>query len=600
VNAVPAMMPTMMTAAALADLRVDGLPSTKRSINRLVKREGWSVLYDDGNRALIEVDRLPQTIRAAIAARFARRTLIQSETVRRARGRPCGTNFFTRNGDMADAITAWLATRFLGAARIYELLAAEFPTREQPHIRTLRRFVAQVEADKKVVLAQLRDPDRARAQYRLSLGRADGGVTYAHEIWELDTTPADVMCVEGRKRILGLIDRYSRRVRFIVADSESAQAVRRLLFRAISDWGVVPAMIIVDQGSGYVNETVKSACDLLGIDHHPCPPSSPELKPFVERLFGTFTRQRARILDGFVGHNVAEAQRLRAVARKETGKPEIVGTISADQLQDILDNWTVGTYEARIHSSIGMSPFDKAQTSPTAAAPAPAIDLLSMMLTAYVGDLTVGKLGLRWKRGSYYCKELIPHKGNVLHVRRDENELGELYAFDGDGSFIGTAINYERSGLSEREFAMLAREHEREYETAHRKHIRRLKKDFPFERARDQLLRDEATRAGKLIELPIRPTAAVRAVANEPRLQAADNRVSAPASATLYSHPIARVGDDVAARIARAEALISDAASGAPVDARRLDHARLFLGGSAVKAHRNIQKLIDDNQRNAS
>ena len=263
-----------------------------------------------------------------------------------------------------------LSQRQLAAPRILELLAQRFAV--LPSRRTLSRFIAKLEEDKAALLASTRNPDEFKSRYRVALGRADGSVTHANQVWELDTTKADVLTKGGRRMVLGLIDRYSRRARFLVANSESGQAVRRLLIETIRDWGVMPETVMTDNGSGYINASIVSALETLGIQHYRCPPGSPEKKPFIERLFGTFTRERAELLEGYSGHNVADAQALRAKARKESGRAVIVPELEPEELQRILDAWLDGVYHVRKHSSLPTSPFRRwgmSSTRPSWSAP---------------------------------------------------------------------------------------------------------------------------------------------------------------------------------------------------------------------------------------
>jgi putative transposase len=562
----------LVSTAALATLNVAGIPATKEGVRQLRIRENWPVVSGDNRVKLIDVAALPDHYRLPILAAMQPRLHPKpANNDKRGAGRPTGTGFFDTHIHVADAVIAWLGSHRFAATTIWDMLAAN-NIRPLPPIHTLRRFVKRLEAQREVALAAIRDPDSAKSKHRLALGRADGSASYAHQFWELDTTKADVMTANGRRMILGVIDRYSRRTRFIVAPSESAQSVRNLLIRAIADWGVLPGTIIVDNGSGYINETVKTACAMLGIEHKPCPPASPERKPFVERLFGTFTRQRAVILPGFTGHNVAQAQQLRARAKKETGRAQIFAEITAEDLQAVLDNWTIGVYETRVHSGIGMAPLAKAMQSPVAATAAPDEDVVARALTAFVGNLTVGKRGLRWKSGRYWAAELAPYIGKPVHVRRDEEDLGALLVFDDAGEFIGTAINHERSGLSEQEFAMAARRHQAAHEKRAKADIKDAMRRYPIERARNELLRADAEAAGKLAVLP----------APESNLQKAQKPAPDSAPATVHRLPSATPAsrpDQVAARVERAETLIARAAEGHEVPEQELAWAQAFVAG---------------------
>lgn len=381
---------THLSAHEIAMLELEGLPATRQGVINRAAREGWSWIErrGKGGGKCYAVADLPHAAQRDLVDRWS-----SLPTAARGAGRPRGTDFFTRNPHVAAAVEALLSERELAAPRILELLATRFGA--LPSRRTLSRFMAHLEASKPALLASTRDPDAFKSKFRLALGRADAGASHAHHIWEIDTTKADVLTVEGRRSILGIIDVYSRRARYLVVPSESAQSVRRILASTIQLWGVMPDRLKTDQGSGFINETIKSALPHLGIELEPCPPASPEKKPHVERLFGTFTRERASLLDGFVGHSVAEASRLRGRAKKMTGRAVIVPKMTEGELQAAIDAWIDGVYHQRVHSTTGMTPMARWMNSPQHAAAAPDESKLKLALSAHVGPAKVGKRGVQ-------------------------------------------------------------------------------------------------------------------------------------------------------------------------------------------------------------
>jgi transposase InsO family protein len=504
------------------------------------------------------------------------------------RGRPKGSGFFARHPEVADAIFAIRARQALSVARLRELLATRFAA--LPSDDTIHRYVARIEAEHPALLASTRDPDGYRSKYRLALGRADGGVTRVHEVWELDTTKADVMTRGGRMMILGLVDRFSRLARFIVAPSESGQSVRRLLVGACTAWGVVPEAVATDNGAGYINRSIVSALDLLGIEHRLCPPGSPEKKPFVERIFGTFTRERAALLPGFSGHSVADAQRLRARAKKETGRAVITADLDPAELQRILDAWVDGVYHHRRHGSLGVSPLQKAFRSVDRPRQAPAPEILKKALSRYEGSFTVGKRGIAWRKGRYWSPALVPFVGRQVEVRRDEDDLGALLVFDDDGRFIDTAVNHQRLGVSEAAFASAARRHQAAAMAAARADLRARQRAFDIDRAIADRLRLDAETAGKLVTLPVRP---------QPHsTPALDSLVQAPAPTSSTGPDIERVRrvvrqlppaePSVADKVAAADNVIAAAAAGEAVDPAQLARCHNYTTSSEYRAYKML------------
>lgn len=584
-----------LSAREIAELRLAGLPTTPQRVKARANVEGWPFVERAGRGGgrLYDWMDLPAQARTDYMARIGDEG---AET--RSRGRPRGTDLLSRDPALAAAIEAILADHQHTAANVAKLLRAR--NFEPPSRRSLQRFIQRISTEKAVLLASVRSPDAYKSRYRLALGSADGTVSYAHEVWEIDTTKADVMTLEGRKSILGIIDRYSRRARYEVVESESAQSVRRILINTIRAWGVIPTTLKVDHGSGFINQSIGSALELLDIRLDPCLPGHPEDKPFVERLFGTFQRERASLLKGFLGHNVAQAQQLRERARRVTGKAVIVPEITAAELQAIIDAWLDGEYHQRVHSRLRMSPMAKWQASPPGARRAPGEDVLKLALSAFVGIATVGKRGVQWKRGRYWSPALSAWMGRQVTIRRDEDDLGALFVFDEDGRYIATAVNFERAGMSEQQFALQARRQHEKWMAEQRAELRAKRRDFDIDTARAQLLRDEAEQAGKLVHLP--PPGAPSSTPFTQSVETMDAplpRTDAPRSADAPSiadgsptgtapfAPFRGLSD--AEKIAEADAVLAAAAAGRDVDPRALARAQAYAGSSAYRA----SKIVD-------
>jgi transposase InsO family protein len=580
---------THLTAQQIADLKLEGMPTSARRVLAWADRYQWEYQQkarQQGGRHFA-ISSLPASAQADLKARWAgqRKARPTASNTHDGKGRP---SWWAAHPEVADAVQACLAVHKWSASVIMEMLATEFV--ELPSARSLRRFIAAYEKANKPLLASLRDPDAFKNKFRASVGTMSGSALYAHHMWEIDTTPADVMTTEGRKAVLGIVDRYSRRARFMVCKSESAQSVRRFLIDTIRAWGVMPTIIFTDQGSGFINKSIKSALEILGIDLHDLPPARPDLKPFVERVFGTFTRQRAEIMPGYIGHNVAEAQVLRARARKATGKPVIVAQMSADQLQEALDNWASGPYYQRNHSTLKMSPMAKEQSSRRLAARAPDEQTLTKALSALVGPRIVGKRGIAWNGGRYWSAECAAYIGRSVVVRRDEEDLGALFIFDAeDRTFIGTAVNVQRSGLSEQEFARQARADQAQLLKVQRAELLAKQRRFKPEQAALNVLMADAKAAGKLSTLPVarnaRNDAAVadqaRAVPAEPkRTRKASTKGQADAPATSWAEM------NISQRVAHVDALLAAHARGEAVDAEEVAWARSFTESTSYQAEK--------------
>lgn len=570
----------------LAELALPGLPTSERGLRKRAQALGWSRVPKNGQGGGFAYV-LTGEIAEAVLARRARHNSASND-VRRSVGRPKGSGFFQRHPDIADAVEAIVARQKYAAPRVRELLETSYI--QLPDLRTLQRFIRELEETKPALLASTRDPDLYRSQYQVALGRVDGDATHAHQYWEMDTTPADVLLTDGRWAILAVIDRWSRRLKFVVAPVESAQSVRRLLSETMQSWGVMPETVITDQGSGYINASIAEGLKSLGIEHRPAPPGSPWKKPHIERAFRTVQHERMELLPGYAGHNVAQAQRLRARAKKETGRAVIEAQISAADLQTILDNWVDGTYHQRRHGSLKQSPMQRWLASPVPADAAPSNEQLLIALSAVVGIRTVSKKGVVWKDGSYWSAALAPWVGRPVMVRRDEDDLGALFIFSPEGEYIDTAINHERSGFSQEAFAAAATQQQRKFMNEARADIRAKMRGFNFETARDQLLRQEAERAGKLVSLPrpttARSTAALDSIAERPAPQLPDEATLARAEERAPKVAPAQVS--VASKVATADATIAAHARGETVEPDALVRARAYASSAEYRAEKML------------
>lgn len=577
---------THLSAQEIADLRLAGLPTTKAGVRVRATGEGWPFelrKVRGGEACFYEVNGLPEAARTDLFERRADAILSSMRPV----GRPKG-DWFDNHPKVADAVLVILARHKHASTRVMELLKADFTV--LPSLPTLQRYMRRIEKEQKVLLAAERDPDKFKSMYRPSLGRMDATVSYAHEMWEIDTTKADIMCLDGRKNILGIIDRWSRRARFMVVESESAQSVRAMLVSTMLAWGVMPAVLKVDNGSGFINASVIASLDAVGIILDPCLPGHPEDKPHVERVFGTFNRERASMLKGFLGHNVAQAQQLRARAKKQTGRAVIEAGIDSITLQAILDAWVDGTYHQRKHSMIGMPPMEKWQRSPQPARTVPTADILKIAFSAVIGIGTVTKRGVRWKNGRYWADTLVPLMGKQVKLRWDEGDYGAVYVFDDAGNYVDTALNVQRQGFSQQAVAMAARHEMTRYVNDQRADLRRKKTAFNVDKAMDKVLRDEAERADKLIHFPqptaARSTAAMDSITHAPAPAVPDiAKLDERMAAHRAQKPATRTP---AEKMAQADAVIAAAARGEAVDPADLRRAQLYATTAEYRAEKTM------------
>ena len=239
-----------------------------------------------------------------------------------------------------------------------------------PKVQTVRAWLRRWRRENARDLLAVTNPDLDRSRHRPAGGDAAAAVVRLNQLWELDSTPADVICADGKRyAIVAAIDIWSRQARVLVVPTSRATAIAALLRRCILEWGV-PEAVRTDEGKDYTSHHVLGVLADLEIEHCPCPPYTPEAKPFVERFLGTLTRDLFATLPGSTGHDVAQAQALRSrrsfSARRGEDDAAIYGaTLTAEELQVRCDTWCDAVYGRRSHSGLqGVSPFARRASWP--------------------------------------------------------------------------------------------------------------------------------------------------------------------------------------------------------------------------------------------
>lgn len=380
-----------------------------------------------------------------------------------------------------------------------------------PSYRTLQAWVKTWKEDNEQLLTAVKNPDAWRSKYKSAAGSASESITRLNQEWQFDGTPSDLL-LEGGKRcnIVGIIDVYSRRLSLSVCDRASAYAVGCATRKAILKWGV-PETVRTDNGKDYVADYIKRVFAALNIEQIICPPFSPQKKPHIERAFRTFSHSLLEQLDGFIGHNVAERKDIearRSFSQRLFNKDETIELrLTAQELQEFCDRWCEDIYEREEHGGLGMTPGEKAASytgTVRRIADERCLDVLLAKPAGKDGIRIVSKKGISYEGSYYNAPELGGYEGQQIRVLLDEQDYGELYAFDLDGKFICKAVSFENKGVSLEEVAAAR--------SAVQKRTLKIKKDALRRIAKETNLKGNALvrevfmqaaeEAGKLVRLP--------------------------------------------------------------------------------------------------
>lgn len=385
---------------------------------------------------------------------------------------------------------------------------------ELPSLRSLERWMAEWKRAHAQTFAAIANPDAWKNGFMTAFGSASDGVVRINQRWEMDSTPADVMLTDGRFSILGVIDVYPRRAKLLVSKTSKAASIAALVRRTLLDWGVPDPEVVTDNGSDYKGHHMTRVFSGLGVKHTLCPPFQPWHKPHIERFFGTFSRDLVELLDGFIGHNVAERKAIEArasFADRLMKRGEVIEIrMSSAELQQFCDRWCEDIYMHRPHEGLdGKTPFEivSAWRGPIARiTDERALDLLLAEAPDH-GMRTVQKKGIQIDGAWFIAPELEAFVGQQVQVRYDaiEQDLGRVYVFGGaDLQFVCIAECPERTGIDRREVAIRARETQKRRVQEERRALKSVARAVKTDDIVDDILRERARAAGKLAQFPKR------------------------------------------------------------------------------------------------
>ena len=426
---------------------------------------------------------------------------------------------------------------------IMQVIRARYGADRTPKRRALQRYMARFRADHERTLSALTDPDRHRSRYMPDMGRADAGIERLNQVWEADSTSADVQCTDGAFHLIVIVDVYSRRARVLITPTSRATAIVALLRRCILDWGV-PEIWRSDQGPDYMSRHVLRVLSDLKITLDECEAYNPDGKPFVERFIRTISHGLFEYLPGFKGHSIAEQQSLRArfrlADRRGKDAAKIFGVaLSSDELQTKCDEWIHYVYEHGPHGGLSeRTPFDVATSwrSPVrTVSNERALDLLLAPPAGGDGWRVVSQSGIHVDNCCYIASALGNMVRERVHVRRDPTDLGRILVFDSDGEFVCCAEDPECLGIDRREHAARAKAIARKADREGKEYARELIRNARVGEAMDDVLSAQERDFGNVVALPSRAAehrtpaliSAERAAAESERPKLADTDTGA-------------------------------------------------------------------------
>lgn len=345
------------------------------------------------------------------------------------------------------------------ARQLHETVQQEFGARlaaagqQLPGLRAFEVRFSAWKQEYKAGLLRMMDPDGFRSKMRVS-GSYAYLAPHLNAFWQIDASPVDALCVDGRHSIYVCIDVWSRRLILFISKTPRAEAVQLLMRKAILAWGV-PDAVKTDNGSDFVARATVRLFAKLQIEAIRSDAFSPHQKGFVERHIRTFQSDCATMLPGFIGHSVAHRKRIegRKAFSQRLGQTENDAfnvTMTGYELQQLVDQWADTIYAQREHGGLGnISPFARAASSrhPIRTVDPDALATLLMQAPAGDGYRTVGKSGVRIGDFHYLAPGILV--GTRVFVALDPADKGTVWLFadDSRAELLGRATNAELAGV---------------------------------------------------------------------------------------------------------------------------------------------------------
>ncbi|WP_028294261.1 Mu transposase C-terminal domain-containing protein [Oceanobacter kriegii] len=392
---------------------------------------------------------------------------------------------------------------------LVKALRAEFAGTEVtlPSERRLAEWISKWKSDNRAVFTAVTNPDAWKNKYMDAQGSASEHVHALNQLWEFDSTPADLMLTDGRHSILGAIDVYSRRTLFVVMPTSNSKGVAQVIRRCLLSWGV-PETAKTDNGADYKSKYIQQVFRSLGVEQEFCPPFQGWKKPHIERVFKTFSHDIAELLPGYIGHNITERQAIesrRSFSDRLFQKDELIEVkMSSAELQQFCNDWLEHEYHPRRHSSLGESPAARVASYAGNIRTINDERLLDVLLSEPAGTRTITKKGLKIDGGIYIHAELAAHTGEQVNVFYDEADMGRVYVYSIDGDYLCTAEDPEITGISREEVGTKAKAIQKEAIQEERRRLKAAARKVTKRDVAQQILEHRAAeeRAEKVRHFP--------------------------------------------------------------------------------------------------
>jgi transposase InsO family protein len=358
-------------------------------------------------------------------------------------------NIIDRQQSMADWLGSYvyrwphIATQYKARAILDDLKTENASGKhgwQLPSATTLRRWLRNYIAEQEMKLLYSTDIDRYNSAERPNFATHWPG-NQPNDVWELDGTPADIMCTDGRFKITAGIDVYTRRARCLLVPRQTSHENLVLVRKMITDFGMPNerSVIKTDNGSDYVSIRITTTFHRLGLLQVRSAPYSGWEKPYIERFFKTMSRDLFERMPGYIGHNVADRKKIEnqvafdkrlAAKNNEDLEHQIFRVkLTREEAQAHIDAWLANVYEHTAHDGLnGKTPAQAYAESRYQPSKPNALALALLMNDTGMAVVKAGRV--RRNNIIYTAPEFMQMRGANVELFIDPENPNHAYAID--------------------------------------------------------------------------------------------------------------------------------------------------------------------------
>lgn len=399
----------------------------------------------------------------------------------------------------------------IDSGKIMSGLRSKFREEDLPSYRTVQTWVKRWKKDNASTFTAIKNPDEWKNKFMAASGSFSENIVRLNQLWEFDSTPTDIILNDGeRHNIVGVIDVYSRRVKFLVSKTSNSTAVSAITRACLLEWGV-PESIKTDNGADYASKYMCRVFDSLEIERHFCKPFTPEQKPHIERVFRTFSHDVLEVLPGYIGHNVSERKNIEA---RKSFADHIMGKakrnpkdyLSVEELQKFCDDWINNCYMVKPHGGLnGKTPLQMIADYKGTIQKIQNERALDILLSPTSGDglrTVQPKKGIAIDNAFYDSQFLGGYENQQVKVLYDEANWGEVYVFTLEGHFICKAICPERKGISRAEVAAARKAQQKRLINESKQVLKKLSKIYKTKDIAGEIMQQKAKEQPNVVLFP--------------------------------------------------------------------------------------------------